>query len=205
MALRVVVNEDADPWAGLVLRDYFLGDSAIAITENRHTISMMVYRNTIGNVGIKLETGVGGAYEIEVVTQNSLINQWEVLTFDFSDVIGSAYEALTIFPDFPETRTAGAEVYIDDIMFVPDTITSSRITDQIAFKVYPNPVNEQLFVQHPDITGYAISNSLGQIIERKTFGSTNFQTINVGNLTNGIHFLTIESKNRRLTTRFVKK
>src|SRR5690606_17039077 len=127
------------------------------------------------------------------------------VTFDFSEFIGSTFETIVIFPDFPEeARTAGAEVYLDNIMFGSGTPTSSPLKPQSALRVYPNPAQDRLYVQHPQMTGYSISNSLGQTIERQRFGLTNQRTINVAKLRSGVHFITIEANDGIHTTRFIK-
>jgi hypothetical protein len=206
MALRFVVNDDADPWAGMVLNNYFTGDSALMITEENHTFTMMVYKTTISNVGLKLEQETGGGGVYEVLVPNTLVNEWELLTFDFSEVIGNTYEALVIFPDFPEMRIQGTVVYIDNIMFgEAPPATSVNLFDRMALKVYPNPAESHLYIQHPGMTGYAISNSLGQMIEKKAFNVTDHRMIELDRLKSGIHFITVQSDKGTQTTRFIKK
>lgn len=207
MALRFVVNDDADPWAGIVLRNAFVNDSAIAITEEEHIFTMQVYRTEVGRVGLKLEDEASGGANPEVIVETTLTEEWEVVTFDFSEHIGSTFATLTIFPDFPEgeSRTAGAEVYIDNILFGMGEPTSAPVTPVAALKVYPNPAHDRLYIQHQDMTGYTISNSLGQTIERLKFAPVHQKTINVSKLRSGVHFLTVEAENGIHTTRFIKK
>lgn len=206
MALRFVVADEADQWAGYVLRNAFTGDSAIAITEEEHIFTMQVYRTEVGRVGLKLEDEVaGGEDNPEILVETTLTDEWEVVTFDFSEFIGNTYATLTIFPDFPEEeRTAGATVYIDNIMFGMGEATSSPLRPEASLKVYPNPAKDRLYIQHQGMTGYAISNSLGQTIERLKFSPTHQKTINVSKLRAGIHFITVESGDGVQTTRFIK-
>lgn len=205
MALRFVVNVDSDPWAGMVNNNLFTGDSAIAITEENHLFTMQVYKTNISNVGLKLEQETGGGGVFEVLVPNTLVNEWEVITFDFSEVIGNTYEALVLFPDFPEMRLEGTVAYIDNIVFWEEGTTSAPLLEKMALKVFPNPAHDQLYVQHPDITGYTISNSLGQAVDRAQFGATNQKTIEISKLMTGIHFITVQSKSGIHTTRFIKK
>lgn len=204
--LMFTVNEDADPWAGMVLHDVFVGDSVIAITEEQHIFTMMVHRPTLGRVGLKLEREVTDNSVAEVLDTTTLVDMWEVLTFDFSDFIGKTYQSLTLFPDFPaEARTGGTIVFLDNVIFGEEETTSAPLVEKTQLKVYPNPAKDRLYVQHPGMTGYAISNSLGQEIERTVFGVTNQKTIEISRLRTGIHFLTIQSQNGIHTTRFIKK
>lgn len=203
--LMFTVNADADPWAGMVLNDYFTGDSAIAITEENHIFTMQVYKTTMSNVGLKLERETGGGAVFEVLVPNTAVNEWETITFDFSERIGSTFEALVIFPDFPEMRMESTVVYIDNIVFGETGTTSAPIVEKAQLKVYPNPAVNTLHVQHQGMTGYVISNSLGQEIERSAFGATHQKTIDIARLKTGIHFLTVQSDNGTNTTRFIKK
>lgn len=202
------VNADAQPWAGMVLHDVFVGDSAIAITEDQHIFTMMVYRTSMGRVGFKLEREVADNSVHEVIVDNTVENEWEILTFDFSAVIGKTYQSIVLFPDFPdpaEGRTEGALVYIENVVFGEQEVTSAPLVQQAALKVYPNPAFDKLYVQHPNMTGYTISNMLGQAVERAQFGATGLKTIELGNLRTGIHFITVESNDGIHTTRFIKK
>ncbi len=200
------VNDDADQWAGIVLHDVFVGDNAIAITEEQHIFTMMVYRSTIGRVGLKLEREVTDNSVAEVLVENTFVNMWEAITFDFSEFIGKTYQSLVLFPDFPaEARTEGTAVLLDNIVFGEGEATSASLLEKMALKVYPNPAHDRLYVQHPDMTGYTISNSLGQAIEREVFGATHQKTIELNNLRTGIHFITVQSNDGIQTTRFIKK
>ncbi len=203
--LQFTVNADADPWASIVNNVRFGGDSAITITQENHIMTMMVYKSKISNVGLKLEGEINLGLDLEILVPNTLIDEWEVLTFDFSDAIGSTYEALAIYPDFSEDREEGTVVYLDNIVFGEEVSTSARLPEELGLKVYPNPVLDKLYVQHPGITGYSISNSLGQLVEKSVFGATNFKTIEVSKLKSGIHFITVQSKDGIQTTRFIKK
>ena len=205
MALRFVVNADADPWAGMVRNDYYTGDTAIAITEENHIITLMVHKDRIGNVGVKFERGRNGAPNFELLVPNTVMNEWEVLTFDFSEVIGNTYEALVLFPDFPEMREAGATVYLDNVILGDTLATSVQLFERMPLKVYPNPAENMLQVQHPQMTGYVISNSLGQRVETSSFGETDFRTIEIDRLKSGIHFITVQSRSGVHTTRFIKR
>lgn len=205
MALRFVVNADADPWAGMVLNNYFTGDSAIMITEENHIFTMMVYKTKVSNVGLKLEQGMNAPATYELKVPNTLINEWEVLVFDFSEVIGNTYEALVLFPDFPDMREEGTTVYLDNVMFGDTLATSVSMFEKMPLRVYPNPAENRLHVQHPQMTGFVISNSLGQRVETQSFGQTDFKTIEIDRLKSGIHFITVQSKSGVHTTRFIKR
>lgn len=206
MALRFVVRDDADPWAGMVLNDSLTGDNAIVITEENHIFTMMVYKSNLERVGLKLERGLNGAPNVEVVVPNTVTDEWELLTFDFSEYIGSTYEALVIFPDFPlEMRTQGAEVYIDNIAFGEGSAVSADILERMSLRVYPNPAQHTLHIQQARMTGYVISNSLGQRLVMKNFDAADHVTVELGSLKPGLHFISVQSDEGMHTARFIKK
>jgi hypothetical protein len=68
----------------------------------------MVYKPVVSNVGIKFATA-SGASTGELLVANTLINQWEELTFNFTPILGlpssSGIDQLIIFPDF-QNRTS---------------------------------------------------------------------------------------------------
>ena len=79
------------------------------------TIKIMVWKSVISDVGIKLvDAGNGSLGEIKVA--NTLINEWEELSFNFSSMEGIVYDQIVVFPDFA-ARTMDNVVYFDNIVF----------------------------------------------------------------------------------------
>ena len=80
----------------------------------------MVYKNKISDVGIKLVDSNNAAMQ-EIKVSNTVINEWEELTFDFSTRIGLyplVKDQIVIFPDFDITgRTKDEIVYFDNVQF----------------------------------------------------------------------------------------
>jgi hypothetical protein len=87
------------------------------LTTNNCVIKIMVYKTVISPVGIKLVHNGGALPEIKV--SNTLVNQWEELTFNFSgqiDAFTTPVDQIVVFPDFA-TRTTANVVYFDNITF----------------------------------------------------------------------------------------
>jgi len=102
------------PWAG-----YFTdGLGTFTLDSSNSIIKMMVYKDTISPVGIKLQNGDEAVGEIQV--SNTKTNEWEELAFDFSNKIDvSATDNITgfsVFMDFTE-RAADTTNYFDNITF----------------------------------------------------------------------------------------
>jgi hypothetical protein len=87
--------------------------------SDNSTVKIMVYKPRVSNVNIKFEGTSGASPELSVA--NTLVNEWEELTFDFSAAIGNTYERFILIPDFAEGRTDSI-LYFDNIQ-VPDGIT----------------------------------------------------------------------------------
>ncbi|HIB38251.1 T9SS type A sorting domain-containing protein [Mesonia sp.] len=90
-----------------------------SITEDNSVIKIMVWKTTISDIGIKLVTPSGAA-DPEIKVANTLVNQWEEITIDYSSRIGSPnatnVDQIVIFPDFT-AREQDNIIYIDNITF----------------------------------------------------------------------------------------
>jgi hypothetical protein len=91
----------------------------LTLDASNSIVKIMVYKTVISDVGLKFAIASGGA-QGEIKVANTVINQWEELTFDFSANIGAAesinIDQLIIFPDFNE-RAADTVTYFDNITF----------------------------------------------------------------------------------------
>jgi hypothetical protein len=102
-----------NPWA-LCFTD---GDGVFTFDASNSTVKIMVYKPVISNVGLKFE---GFSAPIEIQIPNTLINQWEELTFNFSASIGNTYSRIVIIPDFA-ARSEDHVIYLDNIQ-VPNGV-----------------------------------------------------------------------------------
>ncbi len=109
---KYVINATGAPWAGLWSDDM----EDFTFTEGNAKIKLMVNKNVISPVGLKFENA-DASVVFEVKVSNTVINEWEELTFDFTAHIGKSVTKLVFFPDFPAARTAGSTNYFDNIMF----------------------------------------------------------------------------------------
>lgn len=91
------------------------------LTASNALVNIMVYKTKISDIGIKYVTPSGGA-QMELKVANTLVNQWELITIDFSDYIGlgetTGLDQIVIFPDFI-ARDADDIIYFDNISFGP--------------------------------------------------------------------------------------
>lgn len=87
------------------------GIAPFPFTTTNSTVKIMVYKPVISNVGIKFE-GTGPA--VEILIANTVINQWEELTFSFAGSIGNSYSRMVIIPDFAP-RAQNNVIYFDNL------------------------------------------------------------------------------------------
>jgi hypothetical protein len=90
-----------------------------------------------------------------------------------------------------------------EIMDLIDTIRSLSI-DKIAYqpiKVYPNPVNNKLFIHGISSGDYIIFNSVGQMVLEGRFDNY----VNTAGLSNGIYYLLIKQDDKIYYSRFAKE
>ena len=111
---KFTARSAGQPWAGCETK-HGADIGTFTLTPTTSTIKIMVWKNVISDVGIKLvEAGNGSLGELKVA--NTKTGQWEELVFDFSSREGIAYDQIVIFPDFG-ARTADNIVYFDNITF----------------------------------------------------------------------------------------
>lgn len=196
--LMFVVQDGADPWAGAWAEAY----GSLTFTEEHHVMEMMVYKDKVSPSGLKVEVGDGDNQELKV--SNTKTGEWELLTFDLSAAVGHTYARLTIFPDFPDERTSGGTVYIDNIQYVGGW-TYVREAFGAEINVYPNPTVDQLTVKYPQIEGVTISNITGQAIRVLEYQQVDFTRIDVADLPSGVYFLTVDSPRGKVSSKFIKE
>ncbi len=115
-------EQAGNPWALCFTDD--IGSFTFDATNS--IVKIMVWKPTISNVGIKFEGPGGINHEIQI--PNTVANQWEELTFDFSGQIGQTYTRLVIIPDFV-ARTQDNTLYFDDVSF--SAVGGAGVVDSI--------------------------------------------------------------------------
>ncbi len=84
------------------------------------------------------------------------------------------------------------------------TVGTSKL-EKNRTKIYPNPVQDQLFfeLENEEITAITIIDFSGKVV--RSIANTTIQSINVSNLPQGIYLLNISTKNGVSTNRFIKQ
>ncbi|GJQ62363.1 MAG: hypothetical protein SCALA702_14160 [Melioribacteraceae bacterium] len=111
---KFTARQTGNPWALFLTSD----DGEFTVDATNAIIKMMVYKPATSPIHFKIEGATGTP--LELTSENTLVNQWEEITFDFTQVIGNTYNQLVIIPDFYE-RPGEHVIYIDNIE-VPDGV-----------------------------------------------------------------------------------
>lgn len=115
-AMLQITDVTADPWAGVFAIDF----PDMVFDATNCIVKILVYKDHISNVGVKIEPARTTDYNIP----NTVINQWEEIVFDYSAYIGSNANTLVVIPDFSDgpPRTYTSTSYFDEIRFTAQAL-----------------------------------------------------------------------------------
>lgn len=188
---KFVKAGNALPFAGI----YTDLEAPIDFKGNK-TVKAKVLMDHIGNFAVKLEGSQTGAPALEIPVANTKTDEWEELTFDFSDAEDDAkYARLTLFFDLTIDAT-GEDVtsYFDDLIIGDGTCNTVGIFN---FKpveklhIYPNPFQESLVIEHAsNIETVKIYNTIGQLIKTIPLNRQPTHTFDVSDLKRGVYVIT---------------
>ncbi|NPD46287.1 T9SS type A sorting domain-containing protein [Lentimicrobium sp. S6] len=113
---KITARQTGAPWVGCEsMHGSDIG--SYSINASNATIKIMVWKSVISDVGIKLVKPDGWSMG-EIKVANTVVNEWEELTFDFSSQVQDGYDQIVIFPDFDLAgRTQDNIIYFDNITF----------------------------------------------------------------------------------------
>tara|TARA_R110000737_G_scaffold268624_2_gene276025 strand:+ start:6018 stop:6806 length:789 start_codon:yes stop_codon:yes gene_type:complete len=180
---KFTARQTGNPWAGCeTMHGSDIG--TFNITSSNAIIRIMVWKTKVSDVGIKLVTSTSASLG-EIKVANTLINQWEQLTFDFSAHIGGmTYDQLVVFPDFI-ARPADDIIYFDNIFGAAAFLGQDEMNQDV-LSIYPNPTNGLFSVKSDNqIDNLKVFNIEGKLIIEQE----NSNTIDLTSFQNGIYFV----------------
>ena len=193
-------NAGAAPYAGLESQ-HGGNIGTFDLTSENALVSIMVYKTKISDVGIKFATPTGGA-QTEIKVANTLINQWELITIDFTGYIGlgetTGLDQIIVFPDFIN-RTADDIIYFDNITFgvpvanpigLPITLEDGQAPAFLDFNG-----SSSLAIANPDASGANTSANVVQntVPSNAAFAGVNFPVNNIDITTDKVFSLSVWS------------
>ncbi|PSR09782.1 MAG: hypothetical protein DA408_07360 [Bacteroidetes bacterium] len=170
------------------------------INDNNKIIKIMVWKSVISDVGIKLVRADNWSLG-EIKVANTMVNQWEELTFDFSAHLGNVYDQIVVFPDFT-SRAADRIIYFDNIF--GGVVSSVAEVAPSALKMFPNPVKEELTLQADQpLESLAIYSAAGALLwnqARPGYGAT----VDVSLWPRGMYLTKASINGQVVVSKFVK-
>lgn len=214
MSQRVgVLREAADgtqPFAGAFARL----ENIISFPDPMNkTIRMKVWSDQAAPIVMKLEGSNSGAPGSgDVFADYTTPGEWQELTWDFSAVADDGeYQTLTLIPNINEIPSEDRTYYIDDIVIGDascQTSTSVFRVDVVTLKAFPNPAQDQLFIDNPDeLRELVLFNMLGQPVRRIVVENALQVRMNLSGLEQGMYLLNGYDRSGQLkaNARIVKK
>lgn len=195
--------QTGNPWAGCETL-HGAGTGSFSISAANAQIRIMVWKSVISDVGIKLVRPDGWSLG-EIKVPNTLVNQWEQITFDFSAHIGlsPAYDQVVIFPDF-RGRSADEIVYFDNVFGAPAGSVGIEEALLATTKLYPNPGNGTLQVESSSLVeSIRVVPLTGQTVyEEQVQAYTT--TLHLEHLPKGLYIIELTTANGPEYQRYIK-
>jgi hypothetical protein len=198
--------QTGNPWAGCEsLHGTDVG--SFSLDSTNCIIKIMVLKDRISDVGIKFVDATSAA-QPEIKVANTLINEWEELTFDFSSRIGVypvVKDQIVIFPDFDLSgRTDNVIVYFDNISFSSSTTSNPTTAPESAqvldswLQIYPVPTTNSFKIKTKTCSDYngeplRLFSSGGKLVYEETLSSCE---VKLPDLSGGTYFVRVGGHSR---------
>ena len=192
-----------EPWAGCEsMHGSDIG--SFSFNNSNCTVSIMVWKSVISDVGIKFVDATSAA-QPEIKIANTLINQWEKITFDFSSRIGVfpiTKDQIVIFPDFDlGGRSQDNIIYFDNVYGASsNTGFGNEYINELV--VSPNPAKDLLNISITNFNGnldVQIFDLAGVLI-----ASSNKSKINIESFSKGIYLVKVVYGNETNVVKIIK-
>ena len=217
---RYTARSNGANWAGA----RGTGGSTFYFREGERTISIMVWKSVISDIGIKLETHSNWAQQ-EIRVANTKVNEWEEIAIDFTGRENppnrEPFNGISVFPDYQANRGQDNVVYFDNIVFDGFVSTSDNgeptsieegFDSPTGFALaqnYPNPFNPTTQIEFalPE-TGFVrldVYNMIGQqvatLVNETVSAGSHTVSFDAGALSSGIYLYRLQAGSTVLTKR----
>ncbi|MEP4534175.1 MAG: Ig-like domain-containing protein [Cyclobacteriaceae bacterium] len=160
--------------------------------EGLEGVTVFLVRTSDGEILTQVETDANGDFEITGIPAGDYQLLLDVVGIDVN-LEGSSFS----MDEEGTPLTISAAVSEEGISFAVEEVLN--VEDEIAIEVYPNPVQEILNVRMEGNATVRLMNLQGQLLFEKSF--TDQTTINVQELTEGVHLLEIVDANGKKSVR----
>ena len=177
---------------------------SFSFNNSNCSVSIMVWKSVISDIGIKF-VDASSAAQPEIKIANTLVNQWEEITFDFSSRIGVypiTKDQIVIFPDFDlGGRTQDNTIYFDNVYGTPSN-TGVGNEHEIKLVVSPNPAKDLLNISITNFNG----NMAAEIFDLTGLlvASSKKSKINIASLSKGVYLVKVFYGNETKVVKIIK-
>jgi len=209
--VKLVKSSDAATWAGVTISNESGLVSNIPVSSSNSKMYVHTYVSENSTTGIpvrlKIENKNDPTQSVETEAYTTVVDAWEVLEFDFNnEATGTAalnesypFNMASLFFNFGSAGDNQTIYYFDNISFgSPISLGLDSVSNE-AFNLYPNPVEDYLYIQSPDTTIKNID--IYNIVGKRIYSSSSENRLDMSSYSAGIYFVKINNS----TFKIVKK
>ena len=139
--MKSIKTSGAQSWAGTTVGTGSGFASVIPVSASATKMSMRIYSPAAGlDIKLKIEEHTDGTHSVETDTKTTVANQWETLTFDFSNPAAGTsawntafkYDKASLFFDFGNSGN-GKAYYFDDLQMAKAVVILKQINLPVTF------------------------------------------------------------------------
>ena len=207
----VAKSSSAATWAGVTISNESGLENNIPVTSSNSKMYVHTYVTGSSNTGIpvrlKIENNNDPTQSVETEAYTTVVDAWEILEFDFNnEATGTAalnenypFSMASLFFNFGSAGDDQTVYYFDNISFgSPISLGLDSVSNE-SFKLYPNPVEDYLYIQSSDTTIKNID--IYNILGKKIYSTSSENRLDMSSYSAGIYFVKINNS----TFKIVKK
>ena len=207
----VAKSSSAATWAGVTISNESGLVSNIPVSSSNSKMYVHTYVTGSSNTGIpvrlKIENKNDPTQSVETEAYTTVVDAYEVLEFDFNnEATGTAalnesypFNMASLFFNFGSAGDDQTVYYFDNISFgSPISLGLDSVSNE-SFKLYPNPVEDHLYIQSSDTTIKNID--VYNILGKKIYSTSSENRLDMSSYSAGIYFVKINNS----TFKIVKK
>jgi hypothetical protein len=155
--------------------------------------------NTGIPVRLKIENKNDPTQSVETEAYTTVVDAYEVLEFDFNnEATGTAalnesypFNMASLFFNFGSAGDDQTVYYFDNISFGSPISLGLDIVSNESFKLYPNPVEDYLYIQSSDTTIKNID--IYNILGKKIYSTSSENRLDMSSYSAGIYFIKVNN------------
>ena len=207
----VAKSSSAATWAGVTISNESGLENNIPVSSSNSKMYVHTYVTGSSNTGIpvrlKIENKNDPTQSVETEAYTTVVDAYEVLEFDFNnEATGTAalnesypFNMASLFFNFGSAGDDQTVYYFDNISFgSPISLGLDSVFNE-SFKLYPNPVEDYLYIQSSDTTIKNID--IYNILGKKIYSTSSENRLDMSSYSAGIYFVKINNS----TFKIVKK